>query len=91
MQQISTTPLNVQDFTDHEPWQISDKLEELIKEFQEKILYDHPPIPCAYCSILMMNQTTYWIDYNDSENYTLPIAFPNTRIITHVNNRGKKK
>ncbi|CAG8714123.1 5125_t:CDS:2, partial [Funneliformis mosseae] len=56
------------------------KLNNLLNEFQENILYDHPSIPCAYCSILIMNQTTNWIDYDTTEEYTLPIAFPNIKI-----------
>ena len=73
------------------PWQISEKLKSLLNEFQETILYDHPSISCAYCSILMLNQMTNWIDYDTTEEYTLPIAFPNTKIVTHINNRGKTK
>ncbi|CAG8670787.1 261_t:CDS:2, partial [Funneliformis mosseae] len=58
------------------------KLNNFLNEFQETILYDHPSIPYAYCSILMMNQTTNWIDYDTTEEYTFPIAFPNIQI-TH--------
>ena len=73
------------------PWKISTKLKNLLDEFQQTILYDHPSTPCAYCSILMTNQAINWIDYNTSEEYTLPIAFPNIRIVTRINNRGKSK
>ncbi|CAG8638969.1 17098_t:CDS:1 [Funneliformis caledonium] len=38
-----------------------------------------------------MNQTTNWIDYDTTEEYTLPIAFPNIKIVTRLNNRGKTK
>ena len=34
---------------------------------------------------------TNWIDYDTTEEYTLPIAFPNTKIVTRKNNRGKTK
>ena len=73
------------------PWEISTKLKNLLNEFQQIILYDHPSTPCAYRSILMTNQSTNWIDYNTSEEYTLPIAFPNIRVVTRINNRNKTK
>src|SRR6266516_2811461 len=31
------------------PWTPSPNLQRLLNEFETKILYDHPNIPCAYC------------------------------------------
>ncbi|CAG8701724.1 321_t:CDS:2, partial [Gigaspora margarita] len=74
-----------------EPWQILEKLQKLLHEFQNTILNDYSSTLCACCSILMMNHQINWIDYKDSEEYTLPIVFENIEIVTRINNRNKKK
>ncbi|CAG8716168.1 9087_t:CDS:1 [Gigaspora margarita] len=40
------------------PWTPSNKLLTLLHQFESKILYDHPYIPCCYCSILMFRSAT---------------------------------
>jgi hypothetical protein len=54
----------------------SPALRRLLREFEEKILFDHPHIPCAYCSILMTKSSARWTRYDVNERYTLKIAFP---------------
>ncbi|CAB5185793.1 unnamed protein product [Rhizophagus irregularis] len=40
------------------PWRPSIKLSNLHKKFQDIILYQHPCIPCSYCSKLMYPSET---------------------------------
>lgn len=65
------------------PWIPSPKLLALLHQFDTKILYDHPHIPCCYCSILMFESTTQWITVEPDARYTLPLAFPETPV--HLN------
>ena len=51
----------------HNPFSAEANLQKLINEFQTKILHDYPSIPCAYCSILMMKDSTKWLPYNPEE------------------------
>ncbi|CAI2197257.1 18286_t:CDS:1, partial [Funneliformis geosporum] len=97
-QNLSNAPLNNQ--TNHKlsnydstflPWFPSENFKLLLIEFNNKILYDYPSIPCAYCSILMMKSSVKWIDYNSNEIYTLTISFPDISLPITQNNRGKTK
>src|SRR6185369_7613301 len=72
-------------------WRPSQKLIELFNEFQYKILYDYPHVPCCYCSILMFRSKAQWVNYDQSEEYTLKIAFPDISVYTYMNNRGQVK
>ncbi|CAG8792796.1 15500_t:CDS:2, partial [Gigaspora rosea] len=73
------------------PWKPSNALKQLLIEFETKILYDHPHIPCCYCSILMFRSSSQWVLYNLNEDYTLPIAFPNIPVhLRHFNNKPTK-
>ncbi|CAH1767075.1 3379_t:CDS:2, partial [Entrophospora sp. SA101] len=74
-----------------EMWHPSKKLQELSDEFEKKILYDRPSVPCAYCSVLMMRAAVKWIDYDLDETYDIMIAFPDLRLPLRVNNRGQTK
>jgi hypothetical protein len=73
------------------PWRPSTELQLLQTEFYNKILYDYPSTPCAYCSILMISTSVKWIDYNPNETYTLTIAFPEIQLPLRQNNRGQTK
>ena len=77
--------------TSFQPWSPSTKLKSLQMEFQNKILYNYPSTPCAFCSILMMSSSVKWIDYNPNEIYTLTIAFPEIRLPLRQSNRGQTK
>ncbi|CAG8629587.1 1277_t:CDS:2, partial [Ambispora leptoticha] len=68
------------------PWIPSPKLLALLHQFNTKILYDHPHIPCCYCSILMFESTTQWITVEPNAQYTLPLAFPEIPIHVNANN-----
>ncbi|CAJ0922920.1 7319_t:CDS:2 [Entrophospora sp. SA101] len=61
-------------------WHPLRKLQELSDEFEKKILYDHPSVPCAYCSMLMMRAVVKWIDYNLDETYDIMIAFSDLQL-----------
>ncbi|CAH1764131.1 15333_t:CDS:2, partial [Entrophospora sp. SA101] len=69
----------------------SRKLQKLSDEFKKKILYNHPSVPCAYCSMLMMRAAVKWIDYDLDKTYDIMIAFPDLQLPLHVNNRGQTK
>ncbi|CAJ0824502.1 19526_t:CDS:2 [Entrophospora sp. SA101] len=71
----------------HRPWRPSEKLLELLDEFEKKILYDHPSTPCAYCSILMMSTAAKWVDYDPDETYDLTTAFPKLQLPLRMNNQ----
>src|SRR6185369_17345581 len=66
----------------------SPALRRLLCEFEEKILFDHPNIPCAYCSILMTKSSARWMHYDMNEQYTLKTAFPDIDTVTQRNNRN---
>ncbi|CAJ0646180.1 15625_t:CDS:2 [Entrophospora sp. SA101] len=74
-----------------EMWHPLRKLQELSDEFEKKILYDHPSVPCAYCSMLMMRAVVKWIDYNLDETYDIMIAFSDLQLPLRVNNRAKPR
>ncbi|CAG8598659.1 660_t:CDS:2, partial [Gigaspora rosea] len=63
-------------------WTLSDNLLSLYHQFEPKILYNHHHILCCYCSILMFQSATHWINIEPDAQYTLPLAFPN--IITKI-------
>ncbi|CAJ0904825.1 4022_t:CDS:1 [Entrophospora sp. SA101] len=48
------------------PWSPSLDLRHLLQEFENKILFEYPNIPCAHCSILMMKSNTKWIHYDEN-------------------------
>src|ERR1700761_9456998 len=51
------------------PWHLSKKLSNLHKKFQDVILYQHPCIPCGYCSKLMYPSETRWTHYDPTFSY----------------------
>ena len=77
---LNNNPSNIPSYY-NPTWHPSQKLRSLLMEFNDKILYDHPSIPCGYCSILMMKSSVKQIDPN--ETYTLTIAFPEIHLTLH--------
>ena len=73
--------------THYNPFSSEIKLQRLINQFQTKILHDYPSIPCAYCSILMMKDSTKWLPYDEEERYTLTLAFSDIPVYIRENNR----
>ncbi|CAG8445138.1 2792_t:CDS:2 [Gigaspora rosea] len=78
-------PTSVNQFT-FPPWTPSDKLLSLYYQFESKILYDHPHIPYCYCSILMFQSATHWINIEPNAHYTLPLAFSNVSVYYNQSN-----
>ncbi|CAG8664894.1 1253_t:CDS:1 [Ambispora leptoticha] len=73
------------------PWRLSPMLKKLLHQFETKILFDHPHIPCYYCSILMYQSSTQWITYDPNEDYTLSVAFPDIPVyLRHFTNKPSK-
>ena len=67
------------------PWRPSKKLFNLHKKFQDQILYQHPCIPCSYCSRLMYPSETRWMHYDPTFLYPLNESFPDTLLQFHPN------
>jgi len=42
-------------------WNPTRELCNLLNEFNNKILFDYPKIPCAYCSIFLMQDSIKWL------------------------------
>ena len=61
------------------------KLFNLHKKFQDIILYQHPCIPCSYCSKLMYPSETRWINYDPTFSYPLQESFPNVSLQFYSN------
>ncbi|CAG8698855.1 1506_t:CDS:2 [Gigaspora rosea] len=68
------------------PWTPTNKLLALYHQFESKILYNYPHIPCCYCSILMFRFAVHWITFDPNTQYTLPLAFPDIPIYLNENN-----
>ena len=70
---------------DFSPWHPSKKLSNLHKRFQDVILYQHPCIPCSYCSRLMYPSETRWLCYDPTFSYPLRESFPSVPLQFHPN------
>ena len=70
---------------DFSPWRPSKKLSNLHKRFQDVILYQHPCIPCSYCSRLMYPSETRWLCYDPTFSYPLRESFPSVPLQFHPN------
>src|SRR6266511_453067 len=44
----------------HNPWRPSKTLENLIKKFNDLILYQYPCVPCSYCTKLLYPIECKW-------------------------------
>jgi len=78
---LASTPISL----DFHPWRPSRKLFNLHKKFQDTILYQHPCIPCSYCSKLMYPSETRWLNYDSTLLYPLNESFPNVPLQFHPN------
>ena len=74
-------PVNLQ----FQPWRPSKKLFNLQDKFQKVILYQHPCIPCSYCSKLMYPSETRWSHYDPALSYPLVESFSDISLHFHPN------
>ena len=72
-------------------WNPTRELCNLLNEFNNKILFDYPKVPCAYCSILLMQDSIKWLPYDENERYTLVRAFPQIEPTTRINRKSVKQ
>ncbi|CAJ0916306.1 4174_t:CDS:2 [Entrophospora sp. SA101] len=68
-------------------WNPTHELYNLLNEFNNKILLDYPKVPCAYCSILLMENSTKWSPYNEDERYPLTRTFPQVKLCVRTNRK----
>ena len=72
-------------------WNPTRELCNLLNEFNNKILFDYPKVPCAYCSILLMQDSIKRLPYDENERYTLVRAFPQIDLSTRINRKSVKQ
>ncbi|CAG8689017.1 10096_t:CDS:2, partial [Ambispora leptoticha] len=72
-------------------WVPSPGLKNLLDQFQTKLLFDYPSIPCAHCSMLMLESAVVWIPYDQNKSYMLSQIFPNLNLPLRVNRKNDQQ
>jgi len=76
----STIPQN------HDPWQPPRVLKNLMKKFDNLILYQYPCVPCSYCTKLLYPIECKWENYDQNKIYPLEECnYSNIDLVFHPN------
>ena len=68
----------------YNPWRPSKILKNLIKKFNDIILYQYPCIPCSYCTKLLYPIESKWENYDQNKIYPLEECnYPNISLVFH--------
>lgn len=58
-------------------------MQQIIDNFENKILCQFPCVPCSICSKLMYSEKSMWIQWEPNVVYPLTVAYPNISLATN--------